>query len=249
MKLPQEYYNKLNTEQLSFLQSFFAKCPDSFSSNIMLMTYPKNHILINTDDECAYVYILLEGRLQAIEERVINAPYSFTEISAIDIVGDFELFTKLSTRIITLTTLEKSLCLVIPASDYLAFIQNDAKALFIRTQMLIKELIAQTKFDRQNLFLDNRTRFLHFLYGECNRKSQDSFPILIKYTRQEIASKLGCSIRTINRIIQGLNAEGLLELKHGKIYIDISQYKTIHNYIDNAFMANQLLPHNEKPSI
>lgn len=238
MILPENYSKGLTAQQLSFLQSFFAKCPDSFSSSIILKTFPKNHILISTDDTSAHVYILLEGRLQAIEERVADDPYYFTELFAIDIVGDFELFTTSSARVITLTTLVESLCLVIPATDYLTWIRNDANALFIRTQMLIRQLIEQTHLERQNFFLDNKTRFLQFLYGECNREPHISFPVLIKYTRQDISSKLGCSVRTINRIIQGFYEEGYLELKHGKVHISKEQYTLIQASLDSSLNKN-----------
>ena len=233
MIIPTKISDTLTTEQSTFLQALFAKSPESLSSCIMLKTYPKNHTLMSTDDPCANVYILLKGRLQAIEERVANEPYNFTELSAIEIVGDFELFTRLSNRDITLTTLEKTLCLVIPATDYLSWIRDDANALFIRTQMLIRQLVAQTQFERQNFFLDNKTRLLHFLYGECNK--QHETPFQIKSTRQEISNKLGCSVRTIHRTILALRKEGLLNLQHGKIQITSAQYHLIQAYINQVF--------------
>lgn len=212
----------LTQAQAAFLQSFFLECPKAFGSCLMLKAYPKNHTLINTNDSCAHVYILLSGRLQAIEERVACEPYRFTEISAIEIVGDYELFTKLPGRMITLTTLEESLFLIIPAADYLTWIKNDANALFIRTQMLIRQLINEAQFDRQNFFLDNKARLLHFILSECKRQS--SFPAVIPLTRTEIASKLGCSARTVNRMITALQREGGIDLFHGKIQITQEQY-------------------------
>lgn len=242
MIIPSKISNGLTSDQNTFLQTFFCQSPESLGSCMMLKIYPKNHTLISTDDACAHVYIMLKGRLQAIEERVANEPYSFTELSAIEIVGDFELFTKLSNRVITLTTLERTLCLVIPATDYLAWIRNDANALFIRTQMLIRQLVAQTQFERQNFFLDNKTRLLHFLYGECNKQPEASFPFQIKNTRQEISSKLGCSVRTINRTIRALQDEGLLNLRHGKLLISNAQHQLIQIYINQALHKIDVLP-------
>lgn len=76
-------FQGLTQAQTSFLQSFFLECPEALGSCLMLKAYPKNHTLINTNDACAHVYILLSGRLQAIEERVACEPYRFTEIPAI----------------------------------------------------------------------------------------------------------------------------------------------------------------------
>lgn len=231
--IPTKLATRLTEQQCSFLNCFFAQCNESFFSNVILKTYPANHTLMVTDDTCSYVYILLKGRLQAIEERVVNEPYSFTELSAIEIVGDFELFTRSASRIVTLTTLEKSLFLVIPSTDYIAWIKNDANALFIRTKMLIRQIVAQTQFDRQNFFLDNHTRLLYFLLSECNHAADAEFPIKIKYTRPEIASKLGCSSRTINRAISALQEERLLTVKHGKIHVSTAQYAHMKEVLDS----------------
>lgn len=235
MKFPAKISKGLSEEQLTFLQQFFAKSPEQLSSCVMLRSYPQNHTLINTDDSCTCVYILLKGRLQAVEERVATEPYRFTEIQAVNIVGDFELFTSLPGRVITLTTLERSLCLIIPAADYLNWIKNDANALFIRTQMVISQLTAQTQFERQNRFLDNRTRMLRFLCGECHRQAEPAFPLLIRSTRQDIACKLGCSVRTVNRTVTSLQEEGILSLEHGKIKLTDNQFQLIQKRLDTTF--------------
>lgn len=232
--IPEKIYTRLNHQQREFTDKFFSQCPELISSRIMLKTYPANHTLISADDSCPYVYILLEGRLQAIEEHVINEPYNFTEIKAIEIVGDFELFTKSATRIITLTTLEKSIFLIMSAADYISWIQKDANALYIRTQMLIRQLVSQAQYDRRNFFLDNRTRFFHFLINEYNRVSGGTSTVKIQYTRPEIANKLGCSVRTVNRIITDLQTEGFIELEHGKILISHNHYLSIQHVYDSS---------------
>jgi len=224
MLIPSLISKNTTVEQLSFLNNFFLNCPDDFTSNIIFMRYSKNQTLINTGDSCPYVYILLRGRLQAIEENVIDEPYRFTELSAIDIVGDFELFQQSLNRIITLTTIEESACIIIPANAYLQWIKHDANALFMRMQLLIKQLSAQTQFDRQNFFMDNKMRLMYFLEKECSRQIKQSPPYRIRYTRQQIAQKLGCSIRTINRTIFSLNHDNIIFLNHGKIDIDQQQY-------------------------
>lgn len=221
----------LSNEQLLYLNNFFRDCPESFSSNLIYKRYHKHDTLISSGDACKYVYILLEGRLQAVEESVTDEPYNFTEIAAIDIIGDYELFQRIPRHMVTLTTLEDSFCLVIPANAYFPWIQHDANALFLRTQKLINQLSAQTRFERQNLFLDNETRLTYFFFTECTRQSGQSVPFQIAYTRPQIAQKLGCSIRTVNRNILSLKQEGLITMTHGKIYITKQQYLNLQEYL------------------
>lgn len=227
MQIPETIAKSLNARQAEFFRSFFATCPDSFASNLIICRYGKNHPLISTDDSCGQVYILLKGRLQAIEERVADEPYSFTEISAIDIVGDYELFTRASSRLITLTTVEESCCCVIPAAAYLAWIRNDANALFLRIQMLISQMADQNQTERQRFFLSSQERLLKFLARECSRQNPEQFPFPVNYTRQQLAHRLGCSVRTVNRTILKLTEEGLVTLVHGKLQISKLQHDAI----------------------
>lgn len=237
MNLSNTITRHLTEEQLNFLHKFFRNCPDSFSSNLIYKKFPKNFTLINAGDSCSHVYLLLDGRLQAIEEYVTDDPYRFMEIPAIDIVGDYELFQQISHRMITLTAIENSSFIIIPSNAYFSWIQNDANALFIRTQKLISQISRQNQFERQNFFLDNKTRLLYFLFTECSRQSRQTAHCSITYTRLQIAQKLGCSVRTINRSILSLKEEGTVTLSHGKIQISPDQYLMIRQYLKRRFPA------------
>lgn len=190
------------------------------------MKFEKKHTLISAAESCSYVYILLKGRLQATDEWLPDARYSFTEIVPVDIVGDFELFTETLENTVTLTTLEESVFLMIPAKSYLNWIRKDANALFMRTQMLMCQLSRQSQNDRQNLFLDNRTRFLSYLSREWEQHSEQN-PYTLPFTRLEIAEKLGCSIRTLNRIVHQMEKEGLITLMKGKVHLDPLHYRRL----------------------
>lgn len=86
--------NKFNypftLKQKSFLENFFKFAPPYIQTVLMLRSYKKGSRLVAAGDSCAHVYILLKGRLEAVEEHVANIPYHFTEIRALDIVGDYE---------------------------------------------------------------------------------------------------------------------------------------------------------------
>lgn len=238
--------NKFNypftLKQKSFLENFFKFAPPYIQTVLMLRSYKKDSRLVAAGDSCAHVYILLKGRLEAVEEHVANIPYHFTEIRALDIVGDYEFFTEKQPRLVTLTTLEDSLCLVIPAIEYMTWLRKDPHALFLRSRMIISQLVIQAQFQRQNLFADNRTRMLVFLREQVtqavndnthiesnagNAKSKSIYPIRIPFTRPEIAAHLGCSVRTVNRTVQELTEENMIYLNKGKIFISESQTKKL----------------------
>lgn len=229
--------NELNypftLKQKNFLENFFKFSPSYIQPVLMLRSYKKGSRLVSAGDSSAHVYILLKGRLEAVEEHVSDAPYHFTEIKALDIVGDYEFFTGKLMRLVTVTTLEDSLCLVIPAAEYMTWLRSDSHALFLRSRMIISQLVAQAQFQRQNLFSDNHTRMLYFLKEQITQAVNDNtntgsvYPIRISFTRPEIAAHLGCSVRTVNRTVQELEAENRISLRKGKIYINEQQAKQL----------------------
>lgn len=231
MKLPIAIAEKLNPTQTAFLQSFFKTCPDSFAKNLIWKSYPQNHTLIHAGESSHQVYFLLAGRLQAGEEQEANGTYHFTELPALQIVGDYEVFSKKRNRMVTLKTLTGSQFIIVPAKAYLDWIKNDANALFIRLQMLVEQLVEENSQERRNHFLDNRTKLLRILWEtgqerpDRDQRINEHEPFPVKLTREEIAARVGCSVRTVNRIVARLDKENRISLVHGKIHLSGRQYR------------------------
>lgn len=233
MKKNLEFLDKLSTNEQSFIEQFLCNAPKTLLTAAIIQNYPKNHKLIRSNDTCTYVYILLKGKLQAIEERLSYEPYHFMEIAAINIVGDYELFTQDISRMVTLITMEPSRFLLLPAKDYIEWIRNDSAALFLRTQMLIRHTVQQSQNERKIHFLSNRDKLLHFLYFQYNHYAISDTPFQIKYTHTELANMTGCSVRTINRLIESFEKEELISIKRGKINLSENQAVKISGLIRN----------------
>lgn len=224
--------------QLNFLQSLLKGCPKNVLDSISVRSYKSNQLLINTNDKNHYVFILLKGRLQAIEEKICSNPYTFTEIEAIDIVGDFELFSETDEYLVTLMTIEDSVALRIPCNQYLNWMHSDNNALFLRTQMLMRQLSIQTHLQRQYLFVDNKTKFLLVLKNEC--KKHHNYPFILNETRESLSSKVGCSVRTLNRIILSLQKENILSVNHGKILINEFNHDILESSIQDIIKNDKI---------
>lgn len=223
----------LSSSEQAFVKQFLGNAPQTLLSAAIIQNHPKNHKLIRANDACSYVYILLKGKLQAIEERLSYEPYHFMEIAAINIVGDYELFTHDISRMVTLITMEPSRFILLPAKDYIEWIRGDAAALFLRTQMLIRHTVLQSQNERKIHFLSNRDKLLHFLYFQYNHYALPGTLFQIKYTHAELANMTGCSVRTINRLIEIFFKEGLIFIKKGKIYLSEEQAHIIDETIRN----------------
>lgn len=226
MKNYHELCSQFPKQHESFLKDFFLHCPTQVIQQIRITKYQAKHQLISTFQNSSYVFLLLEGKLQAIEERVVDIPYSFTELTPIDIVGDYELFTGIEGHYVTLSTLEPSWCLELPANAYLNWMSQDVHALFIRTQMLMKVLSKQTQQQRQYTFMSNEMKL--YIYLSTYMKQQDNCEVhIVLATREQIAAQIGCSIRTLNRLLLCLKQDGFIYIHHGKVQITKRQVEHI----------------------
>lgn len=224
MEFRTDEYCLLTEEQSRFLRTFFGNCPEYYSDMIVFKNYPKDRTIICMDDEdCSYVYILLDGMMQAIEEKAETLNCNLTEIKGISIIGDHELFAPGSGKMIFLKTLEESKCLIIPAKAYIAWIQSDTEALKIRMQMLLEEFLNQTTCVYQEISFTNQERFLLFLVHECTGNDGQNDVVTVSRTHQEIAERLRCSRRTVNRMIDELSRKGIVSLYRGKMQLSIGQ--------------------------
>ena len=90
------------------IETFFSTCPPLIRNYLTLQTIPAGQLLIQAGAPCGTVYILVSGRLQAIEEKAGEIPYSFFDLSPFDIVGDYELFSEDAESYVTVRAWEPS---------------------------------------------------------------------------------------------------------------------------------------------
>ena len=74
---------------------------------------------------------------------------------------------------------------------------------------------------------------LHFLYFQYNHYAIPGTLFQIKYTHAELANMAGCSVRTINRLIENFSNEDLIFIKKGKIYLSEDQIPSINRLISS----------------
>ena len=206
---------------------FFKQCPARVQDCLNMNRISKGKILIHCNTPPHTVYFWLKGRLQIFDEDATEFPLCLFEASPFEIVGDYEMFSKGEYSISTVIACTDCICLSLPAGIYRTWISSDAHALFLRTQMLMKQLSKQVSFERRFLYMDYEPRCLHLLLTECRCHKAVNGQIRLPVKREDLAAKAGCSLRTINRIIENLKNRGLINLCQGKIQISRSQQENL----------------------
>lgn len=205
------------------IEEFFSTCPILIRNYLTPCTFAEGQILIEAGAPCGTVYILISGRLQAIEEKAGEVPYSFFDMIPFDIVGDYELFSEDAESFVTVRALESTVCLTLPARFYLQWISTDNAALFLRTRLLMKRLSFQLISNRRFLLMSNEQRCMYIICQEAGRTPLLKGVLLFKLNRELLAAKTGCSLRTVHRLIKELEDGNRLRLVHGKICLTRGQ--------------------------
>lgn len=224
--------NCRNYECYPTIEAFFSTCPPLIRNYLTLQTFPAGQLLIQAGAPCGTVYILVSGRLQAIEEKAGEIPYSFFDLSPFDIVGDYELFSEDTESYVTVRAWEPSVCLTMPPGFYLQWLSSDSAALFFRTRLLMKKLSLQLNSSRRYLLMSYEQRCMYVICQEAGKVSPGDGVCRLKLNREFLAAKTGCSLRTVHRLLKEMSDKDMLTLSGGKIHLTVKQLEAMGKGLD-----------------
>lgn len=218
--LPKSLHNNLS--------EFFSTAPDSLCRACKYITFPTGYVFVHTFDLCHSVFILIEGRVKAVDQQHSDNIYVFDEFSALEFFGEMELFSSRSHYIADLMTTSPCRFIVIPSDEYQQWMQTDTKALYLRTCAMLTQLTHQASNERTHLFLNSTERIAFYFYRRYHTHEHDGI-LQLFITRQMLADQTGLSLRTVNRAVKKLVTDGLISIKRSQIIIDPSHYLLLKN--------------------
>lgn len=213
-----------------FFRCFLERVPEDLASYLQLKRFQPGQQVISASTRSKSVYFLMRGKMYAVEERAQNQPYIFAELYPVEIVGDFEIFSEAEYSYASIVAADFCECISMPSDLYLKWISQDAQALFYRTKLLMKQLGNQMSAGRQFFFMDHKTRCVSILFQYM--MSEEDKAVKLPVTREVLAGKIGCSLRTCQRIIKELEEEDMIEIMKGKILIRPDQRKRMQAYLE-----------------
>ncbi|MCA5577680.1 Crp/Fnr family transcriptional regulator [Enterocloster clostridioformis] len=214
------------------VKSFFSTCPPLIRNYLSVCAFLPGQILTKAGTPCSTVYILISGRLQTIEEKAGEMPYSFFDLVPFDVLGDYELFSEDAESFVTVQVREPSVCLTLPARFYLQWISTDSTALFFRTKLLMKQLSRQLISNRRFLLMTYEERCMYIICQEARRSLMANGSCRFKLNRELLAAKTGCSLRTIHRLMKELEEKELIGLTGGRVNVTHGQLTRLLKLLD-----------------
>lgn len=228
-----EILNLLPSKEREYVKKVFSGCPQEIKDMMRLLEVEKDCNFIYAGTPCRYVYLLLKGKAAGIDMQIQGKTYRFKEFHPGRFLGEFECIADIPNYSITVQAETKCTLLVMTAQVYLKWMKEDGNAFFLRMQKLLYELTNQTKDDRRFFLSTCKERMIQYLveyYGQENKQR-----VRIQKSRDELANEIGFVVRTIDRNVNKLAAEGYLSLQAGKLYVSRSQYEKLKAHLKQNY--------------
>lgn len=182
-----------------------------------IKTYSKGEIIANEDDECRSLSLVLDGTVE-IQRLYSNGKYIvLSRIFEGDVFGEALVFSKAKTYPATVIALSECKVLFINKSDILKICSNEEKILENFVSLLSDKVFILNSKIKSISFKSIRQKVINYILNEV--KGQKSNSIILKNTKEEIASLLGIPRPSLSRELINLRNMNYIEFNRKKITI------------------------------
>ena len=221
-------YKQLENEQA---KAFIEKIPENIKDRCKLKKIEKGKLLVLKGNNIENIYIHFQGKMQVKNEFENGFVYSFANIKPIAYIGAMEIIANKKTYSSTLQTTTECIILKMPKSDFKNWINIDQKFTLEVLHFVSKSMYEQSLKTGEVLAYPAICILTNYLINVFENEDKDV--VFLEKTREEIASILGFSVRTINRNLKELKEEKLITVNRKGISITKEQFDKLLNKLES----------------
>ena len=221
-------YKQLENEQA---KAFIEKIPENIKDRCKLKKIEKGKLLVLKGNNIENIYIHFQGKMQVKNEFKNGFVYSFANIKPIAYIGAMEIMANKKTYSSTLQTTTECIILKMPKSDFKNWINIDQKFTLEVLHFVSKSMYEQSLKTGEVLAYPAICILTNYLINVFENEDKDV--VFLEKTREEIASILGFSVRTINRNLKELKDENLITVNRKGISITKEQFDKLINKLES----------------
>ncbi|HJG95964.1 MAG TPA: Crp/Fnr family transcriptional regulator [Romboutsia timonensis] len=221
-------YKQLENEQA---KAFIEKIPENIKDRCKLKKIEKGKLLVLKGNNIENIYIHFQGKMQVKNEFENGFVYSFANIKPIAYIGAMEIMANKKTYSSTLQTTTECIILKMPKSDFKNWINIDQKFTLEVLHFVSKSMYEQSLKTGEVLAYPAICILTNYLINVFENEDKDV--VFLEKTREEIASILGFSVRTINRNLKELKEEKLITVNRKGISITKEQFDKLLNKLES----------------
>ena len=221
-------YKQLENEQA---KAFIEKIPENIKDRCKLKKIEKGKLLVLKGNNIENIYIHFQGKMQVKNEFENGFVYSFADIKPIAYIGAMEIMANQKTYSSTLQTTTECIILKMPKDDFENWINTDQNLTLEVLHFVSKSMYEQSLKTWEVLAYPAICILTNYLINVFENEDKDV--VFLEKTREEIASILGFSVRTINRNLKELKDENLITVNRKGISITKEQFDKLLNKLES----------------
>jgi len=180
------------------------------STKVVMKEFSKNEIILREEDTNQFMYIILVGKVKAVQTTEEGKEIILAIHQADEFFGEISLIDG-QTSSATVVALEDSLIAIISKKNFYSLILSQSKVLEKLLQILCLRLRESWKRIHILNFKDaqQRIRMLFMILStDSGEKTPEGILINVKLTHQEIADMAGLTRESVTRVINKLRKRG-----------------------------------------
>ena len=187
-----------------------ARLPDrliaSLSAHARMRTYRAGRMIVQEGDPADSVYLLLEGKARGFLSDDSDRRLVLGDVGPGEYFG--ETMIDGGERCTSGVAVEDCRIAVIPRQAFLRALSTDAELEMLVLRKFALRVRAMTEFVRRLALADTHERVLHFLHEMVLARGDVLAPLTI--SQQEIGNRVGATRSMVNRVLKGLEHDGVL---------------------------------------
>lgn len=212
-------------------KNFIKRMPDCIKEVSSIRKIKKGKIVVLKEHYIEKIYIHCEGEMKVRNEFENGFIYDFAIIKPISYIGAMEVMATKEIYTSTLESITECIVVEIPKDSFVQWINTDHQLSLEVLHFVSKSMYAQSLKTGEVLAYPAICILINYLINVF--ESENNKEIFIDKTREEIASILGFSVRTINRNLKVLKDENLVTVNRKGIFITNRQYEKLYKKLDS----------------
>ena len=213
------------------LEGYLRFMPEELKLRYTIKTYPPGTIIHQKDEVLTYFGIVCKGYHRVINEFENGNVFMIERNDPIDFVGEVTILAEKEKTSVTIETLTECTVLYFSRKDFEWRISQDIHFLRLVSHKVAYKLYRSSYNRGRRLFYPPQHLLMVYLTQYIEERKPEGEVKVISRTRQELYEETGISIKTLNRTIQKMKAEGAVGIYKGKISLTREQYQRMKEYL------------------
>lgn len=212
-------------------KNFINRMPDYIKEVSNIRKIEKGKIVVLKENTIENIYIHCEGEMRVRNEFENGFIYDFAIINPISYIGAMEVMAAKESYTSTLESNTDCVIMEIPKESFIQWINMDQQLTLEVLHFISKSMYDQSVKTGEVLAYPAICILINYLIKVFESENQKE--VFIEKGREEIASTLGFSVRTINRNLKILKEENLITVSRKGILITDKQCDKLYKKLDS----------------